>query len=67
MTANVAHGLLDALAIYAAIGTLVGLPLVIFGLGRIDPATKDAPPVFRVLIFPGVVALWPFFVARTLR
>jgi hypothetical protein len=64
MTLKLAHALLDAAALYTAIGVLVAVPLVFFGLSRIDPGTKAAPPAFCALVFPGLVALWPFFAAR---
>jgi hypothetical protein len=67
MTQKLAHALLEAAAVYAAIGVLVAVPLVSFGLGRIDPGTKAAPTAFRVLVFPGVVALWPFFASRWMK
>jgi len=64
MSAAMAEGLLFAVAAYAAIGSILAVPLLAFGLGRIDPAAKAAPWTFRVLVLPGVVALWPFLVRR---
>jgi len=64
MSATIAEGLLFALAAYAAVGSILAVPLLAFGLGRIDPAAKAAPWTFRALVFPGVVALWPFLVRR---
>ena len=66
MGVEVVHGALWTVAFYLAIGFLVGIPLLIVGIGRIDPATKAAPWTFRVLVLPGVVALWPLFVRRWL-
>ena len=53
------HGALFALAIYLAIGSIVAVPFVIVGIGRVDPAAKAAPFTFRALVLPGVVAMWP--------
>lgn len=51
---------------YAAIGVLFACAFVTFGIGRIDPATKGAPVTFRLLILPGVAALWPLLLKRWL-
>jgi hypothetical protein len=64
MTVAMARALLYALSTYVAIGTLVAVPFVTSGIGRIDPAAKSAPWTFRALVFPGVVAFWPVFLHR---
>lgn len=61
------HCGLFALAAYLAIGSIVAVPFVLFGVGRIDPAAKEAPWTFRALVVPGVVAMWPLLVRRWLR
>jgi hypothetical protein len=66
MSAATAHIVVAALAVYLAAGVAVALPLVIFGLRRLDAATHGAPWTFRVLVFPGAVALWPFLLRRWL-
>lgn len=37
------------------------------GLARLDRAAADGPWGFRVLISPGLVALWPWLLARAVR
>lgn len=64
MTLALARGLLDVFAIYLAIGVAVSLPLAMFGLGRIDAGAKAVPAMFRVLVLPGLIAMWPLFVLR---
>jgi hypothetical protein len=66
MIVDVARGALFAVATYLAIGSLVAVPFLIFGIGRVDPAAKAAPWTFRALVFPGVVAMWPLVVRRWL-
>jgi hypothetical protein len=66
MGIQVAHVTLWMAAAYVAIGVLVGLPFIVIGLGRIDPAAKAAPWTFRILVLPGVVALWPLLMRRWL-
>lgn len=64
MGSDVIHGCLCAAALYVAAGLLVGVPFLIFGIGRIDPAAKGAPWTFRLLVLPGVVAMWPLLARR---
>ena len=66
MIVNVVNGVLLTLAIYVAIGSILAVPFLIFGIGRVDHAAKDAPWTFRVLVLPGVIALWPFMLRRWL-
>jgi hypothetical protein len=46
----------------------VGLALLpwwhVRGLRRLDHASADGPWGFRVLISPGLIALWPWLIAR---
>jgi hypothetical protein len=64
---DIVRGCLFTLGIYLAIGSILAVPFLIFGVGRIDPAAKTAPWTFRVLLFPGVVAMWPLLIGRWLR
>jgi hypothetical protein len=66
MTPAAAYGLLLGVAIYLAAGGILAVPFLIFGIGRIDPGAKSAPWTFRLLVTPGVVALWPFLLRRWL-
>ncbi len=51
-------------AFYAAFGTLFGIFFVWRGVNRIDVAAQGAPLSFRLLILPGVIALWPILAFR---
>jgi hypothetical protein len=53
--------------LYAAIGLLFGVGFVIWGIERVDPAARGAGMGFRILVLPGVAALWPLMLARWLR
>lgn len=52
------------LLVYGAVGLLCSLALHRFGLRRIDPATVGSGLWFRLLITPGLIALWPLMLAR---
>jgi hypothetical protein len=64
MNPHTAHILLVAIAAYVAIGGVVALAFVIFGVGRVDPAANGVPWTFRALVLPGVVATWPLWLRR---
>ncbi len=58
--------------IHAAIGVIFGVGFVLAGVQRVDPRARRAGLPFRLLILPGVAALWPLFawkwhLARTSR
>ncbi len=64
MAEQIATWLLLALGAYLAIGVLFAIPFLKSGVAQIDPAAKDGTRGFRILIFPGVVALWPLLLKR---
>jgi hypothetical protein len=57
----------DALAAYALIGAVFAAIFVMFGIHRVDPAAGGAPFSFRLIVVPGVAALWPLLLARWIR
>ncbi len=57
---------LAAAGAYTVVGLLLAVALHFKGLGRIDEDIADAGVVFRLLITPGMVALWPLLVTRWL-
>lgn len=54
-------------AVYIALGALFAAVFLTALLPRLDHAAKGAPPTFRLLILPGVVALWPLLLVRCVR
>jgi hypothetical protein len=48
--------------IYAAFGAIFAIAFVLFGVDRVDPTAKTLG--FRLLILPGVAALWPLLLGR---
>ncbi len=51
---------------YLAVGMVVGLVFILFGIDRIDPAARGAH-AFRPLLLPGLTLLWPMVLIRWLR
>jgi hypothetical protein len=55
-----------SLQIYLAAGALFALPFVGNWVGRIDPSARGGTLGFRLVILPGVIALWPLLLRRLL-
>ena len=63
-----ANAILTCLAMYLGAGLVFALVFVTLLIKPFDAnAAKGAPIQFRVLIFPGVVALWPFLLIQFLK
>jgi hypothetical protein len=59
--------LLALLAVYAAAGTLFAVPFALGGVAAIDAAAARSGGAFRLIIVPGVIALWPLLLVRWIR
>jgi len=62
-----ASAILMLVFLYAVAGALFGLLFVWRGIERVDPVSRDAAWTFRLLILPGVAALWPLLAVRWRR
>lgn len=56
--------LVHGLAAYTAAGLIFALWFVIAGIGRLDAAARDVGFTFRLIVLPGVAALWPLLLKR---
>ncbi|MBC7769833.1 MAG: hypothetical protein H7124_13710 [Phycisphaerales bacterium] len=54
-----------ALAAYLGSGLCVAISTLLFGLRKLEPAAAEMPLRVRLLILPGLAALWPLVIART--
>lgn len=63
----IAQVLLLVVGLYAATGLLFAGVFVTIGVGRFDHAAGGAPWGFRLLIVPGVAALWPALAVMWVR
>lgn len=64
MLVPIVTALVYAAAAYLAIGAVAALALHARGLHALDHATHGAPVSFRVLVTPGLIALWPVMLAK---
>ena len=63
----VAQTIVWLLGIYLLVGLLFVPFFVTIGAGRIDPAVQQSTWGFRLIIMPGVIALWSLLLLRLLR
>ena len=56
-----------ALALYGLAGAVFAVAFVLFGIHHVDPVAEHAPFGFRLIVMPGVAALWPLLLGRWLR
>jgi hypothetical protein len=67
MSATSAEGFWAVLAVYLAVGVLSTTFIAIKGLERIDAGARDMPWSARLLILPGLLALWPLMLLKCLK
>jgi hypothetical protein len=49
---------------YVAAGAVFAVAFLTWGVSRIDPAARKGTLGFRLIILPGVVALWPVLLLK---
>ena len=59
-----ATAILDVAIIYGLIGAVVALIFVTIGIGRLDSGARGFQPLFRLIVIPGTIVLWPLIVIR---
>jgi hypothetical protein len=62
-----AEVILLLVALYSSAGFLFAIAFITVGVGQIDPAARGTSLVFRLLILPGSMALWPCLLRAWLR
>ncbi|MGD1916104.1 MAG: hypothetical protein ACFCBV_07950 [Phycisphaerales bacterium] len=56
--------LITAIFGYLALGAVVAVPMALRGVNRLDAAAAAGSWGFRLLVFPGVMVLWPLVLRR---
>jgi hypothetical protein len=62
-----AEWLVNVLTAYGILGIWFAIMFVTKGIGRVDLVAKGSKAGFRLIVFPGVAALWPLLLARWIR
>jgi len=62
MTEATAEAIWLGLAGYLGVGLVIGLGVALFGMKRLTPA--EVPVRVRLLVLPGMAALWPVVLLR---
>ncbi len=55
--------IVQAATVYLGVGGVVALAFLLFGIDRVDPQARGAY-LFRPMIAPGLVLLWPLVLTR---
>jgi hypothetical protein len=63
---TIPQAILFLTAAYLALGLAFSIIFIRRGLARVDPATRNAPLGFFLLILPGLSALWPILLRKWL-
>lgn len=63
----IASVILLVVSLYLGVGLLFGLAFITQGVKRLDHATQGTSWLFRLLLLPGSIALWPWLARRWLQ
>lgn len=66
MSVQTAEAIVGVLVGYLVLGLVFALVFVIWAAAAIDPAARGMPRLARLLIVPGVAALWPLLLWKWL-
>ena len=66
MSVTIANWIVGLLGVYLVVGVVFAVPFLVKGVGKIDPVAAEGTVGFKLIIFPGVIALWPLLARRWL-
>jgi hypothetical protein len=66
MSTGLATAVIALFGIYVAVGAVFALLFHVRGLTQLDRAAEHGSRGFRIVITPGVIALWPLLARRWL-
>ncbi len=64
MPPEIARLIVAVFELYAVAGLAFAVVFLPRAVARLDPRIAEAPKTVRLLILPGIVALWPIFASR---
>ena len=60
----IATSIVFLVLMYAQVGVIFGIFFLTRGIHRVDEQARHTSVAFRLMILPGVVALWPLLLSR---
>lgn len=63
----IAETILRVVFAYGSVGLLFAGAFLVAGISRVDAVASGSPLLFRFIILPGTVALWPVMAAKWMR
>lgn len=63
----IAESFVLGVGVYGAVGLVAALALVLRGVARIDPVIVASPRSVRLVLVPGLVALWPVMLYKWMK
>jgi len=60
----IGRGLVSAAGLYLLLGALFAPFFLLRGVSSIDPTARESGWGFRLILLPGVIALWPLLARR---
>ena len=66
MPVAIAQTIVSTIELYALVGVIFALCFLPRAAARMDPGLAGAPLLTRLLILPGIAAMWPLFARRWL-
>jgi hypothetical protein len=67
LSLTLATRLVRLFEMYLAVGGCFAVPFALRFVNRLDAVAAHGTPVFRLLVIPGAVLLWPLLLVRLLR
>ena len=67
MSVELAQVVVGVFELYALAGFAFAVIVLTTAVSRLDPGVAAAPKTLRLLLLPGIAALWPLFASRWIR
>lgn len=58
---------LTIVEIYLALGVLFSIAFLWKGIAKVDDGAKETGVVFKMLLFPGLIGFWVYFLRKWLK
>jgi len=59
--------LIYTVGMYMFLGVIFGFVFIVMGISKVDPSAEGASILFKVMIFPGCVGIWPVLLKKWMK